>query len=256
LGRKTYLPKAQPWPVSGDILRSCKIAEMRTENCTYQFAVREFSRPSLDWQLSIDKLVSDAQDCRLCPRMSCSRRVLTDLNGPWKARIMFVAEAPGRLGAERTGIPLFGDRTGDRFEELLHAMHWHRCDVFITNAILCNPRESNGNNGVPAPTEISNCSSFLRRTIDLVNPVIVISLGRVALKALALVSQHDLELRASVGRLVRWYGRRLGILYHPGPRTVVHRPWRLQLQDAQRIARTAARFLAIGGASSHRGLYE
>src|SRR5579859_4259796 len=67
-------------------------------------------------------LLQDAQACSLCERMTCSRRVLSDLNGHWNADIVFVAEAPGRLGAEKTGIPLFGDRTGDRFEELLRAM--------------------------------------------------------------------------------------------------------------------------------------
>lgn len=167
-----------------------------------------------------------------------------------------MAEAPGRLGAEKTGIPLFGDRTGDRFEELLQAMHWHRCDVFVTNAILCNPRDSNGNNGSPSSTEISNCSSFLRRTIDLVNPVVVISLGRVSLRALALVCEHHLQLRTSVGKLVRWYERRLGVLYHPGPRTAVHRSWHKQIRDAQTIAEAAAPLFSMADRSSHQARYE
>ena len=212
--------------------------------------------PSQERKFSTDQLTSDAQACLLCPRMSNSRRVLGDLNGPWNARIMFVAEAPGRLGAEKTGIPLFGDRTGDRFEELLRAMHWYRCDVFITNAIICNPRDNDGNNGSPTTTEISNCSSILRRTIDTVNPLIIVSLGRVSLKALALVREHNLELRSAVGQLVPWYGRRLGVLYHPGPRTVVHRPWRTQIKDAENIARTAKSFLPTGSPSLHQDLYD
>jgi uracil-DNA glycosylase family 4 len=209
---------------------------------------------STELKSSREQLVDDAKACVLCPRMLRSRRVLSELNGSWDARVMFVAEAPGRLGAERTGIPLFGDRTGDRFEELLSAMQWHRCNIFITNAILCNPRDLNGNNGSPKPAEILNCSSFLRRTIDLVNPAVVISLGRVSLKALSLVCRHDLELRTSVGTLVHWYGRRLGVLYHPGPRTAVHRSWLRQLQDAQAIARTVAD--SLSGPSSHSAAYE
>jgi uracil-DNA glycosylase family 4 len=170
---------------------------------------------------------------------------------------MFIAEAPGRLGAEKTGIPLFGDRTGDRFEELLRAMQWHRCDVFITNAILCNPRDLNGNNGAPSSAEISNCSSFLRRTIDLVDPLVVISMGRVALSALGLICEHDLQLRTSVGELVEWYGRRLGVLYHPGPRTVIHRPWKKQVRDAETLARSACLFIATNARQTlHQALYE
>ena len=240
----------------GDTRAFCKNSETGMDDLAHQTAAKKFLQTCLDWQLSIRELVADAQNCHLCPRMSGSRRVLTDLNGPWQARVMFVAEAPGRLGAERTGIPLFGDRTGDRFEELLHAMQWYRCDVFITNAILCNPLDINGNNGSPTGAEISNCSSLLRRTIELVNPLVVVSLGRVSLKALALVYEHNLELRASVGRLVPWYGRWLGVLYHPGPRTAVHRPWRKQLQDAQTIARISEPILSIAGPSLHRVLYD
>ena len=170
---------------------------------------------------------------------------------------MFVAEAPGRLGAERTGIPLFGDRTGDRFEELLGAMRWNRRDVFITNAVLCNPRDMKGNNGSPTTIEVSNCSLFLGRTIQLVNPLLVVSLGRVALSALTLVSKHDLKLRTSAGKVVHWYDRTLGVLYHPGPRTAVHRPWQKQLEDAKILARAASEFLSTNRhKSSHPDLYE
>ena len=208
------------------------------------------------WAFSKEQLIRDAQACVLCPRMQSSRRVLTDLNGPWDAQIMFVAEAPGRLGAEKTGIPLFGDRTGDRFEELLAAMDWHRCDVFITNAVLCNPRNSDGNNEMPSTTEISNCSSLLRRTINLVNPSIVISLGRISLKALTQVCKHELELRTSVGTITGWYGRKLGVLYHPGPRTSVHRPWRKQLQDARSIAQAVREVLSSSRNFSRRCSYQ
>jgi uracil-DNA glycosylase family 4 len=229
---------------------------MRMEERSYRAGVMECWQSQTALKFSREQLVEDAQTCALCPRMSRSRRVLSDLNGPWDAKVMFVAEAPGRLGAEKTGIPLFGDRTGDRFEELLCAMQWHRCDVFITNAILCNPRDADGNNGSPSSTEISNCSSFLRRTIDLVNPLIVVSLGRVSLKALALVCSHDLELGKSVGKVVNWYGRRLGVLYHPGPRTSVHRAWQRQLRDAQTIPQIAAPFVSVNDQSSRRALYE
>src|SRR5579872_2140647 len=105
-------------------------------------------------------LVLEAQSCRLCERMGDSRRGLGDRNGSWNAKVMFIAEAPGRLGAEKTGIPLFGDRTGERFDELLEAMQWRRSDVFITNAVLCNPRDSNGKNDKPSSREIKNCSAF------------------------------------------------------------------------------------------------
>ncbi len=168
--------------------------------------------------------------------MGCSRRVLTDHNGNWNAEVMFVAEAPGRLGAEVTGVPLFGDRTGDRFEQLLKAMCWSRSAIFITNAILCNPRDSKGNNDRPTTKEIRNCSVLLKRTLDVVNPRLVVALGRVALEALGRIVDHDCHIKCSAGEVIPWNRRYLGVLYHPGPRTVIHRPWLEQLNDAKKIA--------------------
>jgi uracil-DNA glycosylase len=167
----------------------------------------------------------------------CSRRVLSDLNGDWKAAVVFVAEAPGRLGAEKTGIPLFGDRTGDRFEQLLHEMRLERHEVFITNAILCNPRDKRGNNDSPRSSEVHNCSGLLRRTLETVNPKVVVALGRIALEALKLVLPHDASLRDDVAKIRSWGARRLVVLYHPGPRAVVHRSWHDQLIDARSVGK-------------------
>jgi uracil-DNA glycosylase family 4 len=176
--------------------------------------------------------------------MSKSRRVLSNRNGAWNAQVLFVAEAPGRLGAEVTGIPLWGDRTGARFEELLGAMGWHRHGIFITNAALCNPRDAAGNNSTPTRQEIVNCSCWLRRTIEIVDPVVVVALGRVALEGLKLVASHNLKLKLSAGRVFSWNKRMLGVLYHPGPRTVIHRSWKRQLTDARKLAARSSRFLS------------
>lgn len=177
--------------------------------------------------------------------MKSSRKVLSERNGDWKADVMFVAEAPGRLGAEVTGVPLFGDRTGDRFEELLSAMNWSRSRVFITNAVLCNPRNEQGNNDLPSTREIVQCSCFLSRTLAAVNPRLVIALGRVALGALALIQPHEITLRGSAGQMMPWGERYLGVLYHPGPRTQVHKKWPDQVRDAKEIARLAKDVLGI-----------
>ena len=192
----------------------------------------------------------------MCIRMGNSKRVLTDLNGPWDAQVVFVAEAPGRLGAEITGVPLFGDRTGDRFAELLSVMKWNRSDVFITNAVLCNPRDEHGNNDTPTRKEIANCSRLLRQTIDVINPVLVVALGRVALDTLRGISDHAADLRTHAGTVIPWMNRRLGILYHPGPRTAIHRSWILQLCDAQQIAEATSSFLKPGThGASYQGTF-
>jgi len=150
---------------------------------------------------------------------------------------MFVAEAPGRLGAELYGIPLFGDKTGQTFEFLLGIAGLSRKDVFITNAVLCNPRTEAGLNDKPSITEILNCNSWLRQTIELVSPVVVVSLGVTALYSLSLIQKHNVVLREDVGRPVRWFGRYLIPLYHMSPRALIHRNIDTQKKDYRRLQR-------------------
>lgn len=184
-----------------------------------------------------EALAESARYCTLCPRMCERTRVLSSANGNLDARVMFVAEAPGRLGADRTGIPLFGDRSGDNFEALLGNIGWRRDQVFITNAILCNPREDTGNNGTPTATEVANCATYLRMTIDLVAPEVVVTLGATALRALDFIAPHGLPLRESVGRAVPWAGRLFVPLYHTGARAMVHRNLAKQRSDFMGLAR-------------------
>jgi len=181
-------------------------------------------------------LINSVQYCDLCPRMNHRIKVLSHLNGNMHSNILFIAEAPGRLGADKTGIPLFGDKTGDNFEKLIGSINWKREDIFITNAILCNPREESGNNGTPHITEIRNCSYYLRMTIELVNPQLIITLGRVALEALNSILPHSFSLRKNVGQIHDWNGFKLVPLYHPAPRALVHRSLSEQLDDYKRIA--------------------
>jgi len=182
-------------------------------------------------------LVETVQNCTLCPRLCDRTKVLSPKNGNTESAVLFIAEAPGRLGADRTGIPLYGDQTGNNFERLLGAVGWKRQQVFLTNAILCNPREGNGNNGTPTNEELANCSLYLEMTINIVDPAVVVTLGTTALKALEHISRHGLTLRNAVGKAMPWAGRKLVPLYHPGARALVHRGFAKQTSDFQRLAK-------------------
>lgn len=168
-------------------------------------------------------LCEAAANCRLCPRMATRTKVLSAANGDPHSRVLFVAEAPGRLGADRTAVPLCGDASGRLFEELLSGAGWRRDEVFITNALLCNPRSEKGNNDRPSGEELTNCSAYLQATLDLVDPDVVVALGGVALSALELIAPHGLSLRDDAAELHPWHGRQLVPLYHPAPRARVHR---------------------------------
>ncbi len=163
---------------------------------------------------------------------------------------MVVAEAPGRRGADLTGVPLAGDRSGDRFDALLAAAGWSRADVFVTNAVLCNPRSlDRRRNRPPTRAELAACADHLRRQIELVAPVVVAPLGAVALAALDRLAPHGLTLRESAGTPSPWSGGWLFPLYHPGDRALLHRPHPRQLADI-RALRTFVDQLRVARAES------
>jgi uracil-DNA glycosylase family 4 len=154
-------------------------------------------------------LIARAQACQRCPRMAGRTRVLGPSNGPPGAAVMFVAEAPGRFGAERTTVPLCGDRSGATFARLLDAAGLDRAEVFVTNAVLCNPQDPGGRNARPTPDELRNCAEHLAAQIAVVDPAWVVALGHTALRALDRLAPHHLRLPDDLGRPVAWRGRRL-----------------------------------------------
>jgi uracil-DNA glycosylase family 4 len=203
------------------------------------------SKMSAGKEKAFAELVKEAKACIQCSRMSGSVRVVGPASGSTDAPIMIIGEAPGRLGADASAIPFHGDKAGDNFEALLEQVGLSRHDCFITNAALCNPKDENGNNATPSKTELQNCSGFLKRQIDVVNPLIVVTLGAQALAAIRSIEDHDLELSAAIRTVRRWYGRHLIALYHPGQRAMIHRSFFNQLTDYQYLAETFARLSRV-----------
>jgi len=187
-------------------------------------------------------LVSEAAACVRCSAMCGRTAVLSDLNGPIDARVMFIGEAPGRKGADRTRIPFSGDQSGRNFERFLTSINLQRSEIFITSAALCNPRKATGANRRPTASELRNCSDFLRRTLALVDPAVIVTLGMVALDALKSLQYHELNLRKDAGKIRLWNGRLLVPLYHPSPQVLItSRDERAQLRDYKVVARAMRR---------------
>ncbi|HSH39894.1 MAG TPA: uracil-DNA glycosylase [Chthoniobacterales bacterium] len=187
--------------------------------------------------MSIDRfnafatLINEVTACTTCHRMRTSSRVLNYSSGKPTARVMFIGEAPGRLGADASEIPFHGDRAGENFEDLLAFAGIQRSEIFVTNAVLCNPKDDAGNNATPSVREIANCAGFLRRQIDLVDPEVIATLGATALAALNAIEPHALSLSTHVRTAKRWNGRILVPLYHPGQRAMMHRKLAQQHTD-------------------------
>jgi DNA polymerase len=182
-------------------------------------------------------LAREAASCQLCPAMCERVAVLSELNGRLLARVMFIGEAPGRQGGDRTRIPFSGDKSGENFTRFIASINLRRDQIFITNAVLCNPRRATGANRTPTAREIANCSDFLRRQIETVNPRVVVTMGRVSLEALRRIEYHQLNLREAAGKIFEWSGRLLVPLYHPSPQVLAsHRREAEQLRDYRAVA--------------------
>ncbi len=196
------------------------------------------------------KLVEEVRACTKCQRMCHSARVLNYSAGNLNAELFFIGEAPGRLGADETEVPFHGDASGRNFEDLLAFAGISRNDVFVTNAVLCNPKDTDGNNSTPTLAEAANCHPFLRRQIELVNPKIVAPLGNTALRALAGIEPHGFALSQHVRTIHPWFGRSLIPLYHPGQRAMIHRSFANQRSDYQFVAEQWRRLTQVRRTSS------
>ncbi|HEX7294180.1 MAG TPA: uracil-DNA glycosylase [Pyrinomonadaceae bacterium] len=189
-------------------------------------------------QETFNALVSEAASCTRCPAMCGRSAVLSELNGSVSAKVLFIGEAPGRKGADRTRTPFSGDQSGANFDRFLRSIGLKREDIFITSAALCNPRSESGANRRPTQKEIANCSIFLRRTIYIVNPRVIVTLGSVALEALKRIHYHEFNLKQSAAKIEAWGDRVLVPIYHPSPQVLAsHRREAEQLNDYKVVAR-------------------
>jgi DNA polymerase len=131
-------------------------------------------------------------------------------SGNADADLMFIGEAPG-ANEDRMGLPFVG-QAGKLLDRLLGDIGMDRKDVFIANTLKCRPP----NNRDPDPHEIEACNDYLRRQVDLIEPVVICTLGNFSTKLLRADSTgisrlHGREEVRIIGpRAVRLYP-----LYHP-----------------------------------------
>ncbi|MEJ2637379.1 MAG: uracil-DNA glycosylase, partial [Calditrichia bacterium] len=115
----------------------------------------------------------EINNCQKCPLWKTRTNfVFGDGNEP--ADIMFIGEAPG-AEEDRTGIPFVG-RAGQLLNKLLAHIRLKREDVFIANILKSRPP----NNRDPQPEEVAACIPYLHRQIELIEPRLIVALGRIA----------------------------------------------------------------------------
>ena len=182
-------------------------------------------------------LCNEAAACRICPELADKAAVLSPLNGTLSPKVFFIAEAPGRQGADRTRRPFYGDKSGDNFQTLLDSISLSRDEIFITNSVMCSPRTATDANRKPSRMEIRNCSGYLQRQIALLLPMVVATLGSVALGAIKVIEDHGFTLKQDAGKTLEWNDRTLVPLYHPSPQVIAaQRGLGRQLEHFQSLA--------------------
>lgn len=126
----------------------------------------------------LSELAGEASGCERCPQLVESRTQVVFGSGPADAKLMLVGEAPG-ASEDREGLPFVG-ASGRLLDSLLEGIGLAREQVFIANVLKCRPPE----NRDPRPDEVSNCSPWLERQLELVDPAVVVTLGNFATRLL------------------------------------------------------------------------
>jgi len=112
-------------------------------------------------------------DCRRCEALCESRSRIVNGVGPADADLLFVGEAPGAQ-EDAEGEPFVG-RSGSVLDDALRDQGLARADVRITNCVRCRPPD----NRDPTGEELANCREYLEREIALVDPALIVTLGKV-----------------------------------------------------------------------------
>jgi DNA polymerase len=154
-----------------------------------------------------DELRAAVAACQRCELHRTRTQTVFGVGNP-RARWMFIGEAPGQE-EDRQGEPFVG-RAGQLLNAMIRALGMQRADVFIANVLKCRPP----GNRDPKPAEALSCRAFLERQVALVNPTLVVAVGRIAAQDLLATETPIAKLRGKVHA----FGTRdwpLVVTYHP-----------------------------------------
>jgi uracil-DNA glycosylase len=185
---------------------------------------------------TLDEIAKVVAGCTRCPLYASATNPVPGTGNP-DADFMIVGEAPG-ANEDAQGVPFVG-QAGQLLTKIIEAINLRRDDVFIANVLKHRPP---GNRN-PLPEEVTACSPYLIRQIELVRPKVILALGTFAAQTL-------LETRLTIGKLRgqihRYYGVPLIVTYHPA--ALLRNPaWkRPTWEDVQLARRILDRALAPG----------
>jgi uracil-DNA glycosylase len=162
---------------------------------------------TLDWD-TLRERVASCRACRLCESRT---QTVFGVGNP-RAHCMIVGEAPGE-NEDLQGEPFVG-AAGQLLDRMLRAIGLTRGadeptrQVYIANTLKCRPPRNRN----PEPDELARCSAYLQRQIELVQPRVLLAMGRFAVQTL--LDNHE-PIGRLRGRVHRWRGLPVVVTYHP-----------------------------------------
>ncbi|MCI0345033.1 MAG: uracil-DNA glycosylase [Chloroflexi bacterium] len=126
---------------------------------------------SAERRAALDAVAAEVRTCTRC-RLHAGRTKAVPGEGHPDTEVVFVGEGPG-FNEDREGRPFVG-RAGNLLVKMLASIGWRRDEVFITNVVKCRPPD----NRDPEPDEIAACAPYLRRQLEILDPALVVTLGR------------------------------------------------------------------------------
>jgi DNA polymerase len=154
----------------------------------------------------IDALALAIRSCTACPELATTRQHVVVGDTRPGARLLIVGEAPGAT-EDAEARPFLG-RGGQLLDRLMADAGLARSDASVLNVLKCRPP----GNRTPTRAEAARCTGWLDRQIELLDPPLVVTLGRSALTWALNASTRLADVR---GRVHEWRDRRLIASYHP-----------------------------------------
>jgi len=165
----------------------------------------------VDTESTLAEIAEKIRHCQKC-ELAHSRKKAVPGTGPANAEIMLIGEGPGFYENEQ-GLPFVGT-SGNFLTQLLNDSGYPRDTVFITNVIKCRPP----GNRDPQEQELKACSAFLDKQIEVINPLIIITLGRFSMARYF----ENARISRIHGQAVWRDGRLIIPMYHPA--AALHQP--------------------------------
>ena len=153
----------------------------------------------------LDELEAIASVCVKCVLAKTRTQVVYGVGNP-NADLMFIGEAPGRDEDEQ-GKPFVG-RAGQLLTDIIKAMKLTRDDVYIANVVKCRPPENRN----PETEELDACRPYIRQQVEIIQPRVIVTLGRFALQSL---TEKAYGITAVRGKWLEYNGVRVMPTYHP-----------------------------------------